>query len=400
MVTRYLLADALSLLGNAVAAVAVPWLVLSRTGDAAAAGLVAAVATVPMLLATFVGGIVIDRVGRRRTSVGSDLASAAAVAAIPLVDTVGGLTIGAFVALAIAGAVFDGPGMTAREALAPDIAAAAGLPVERLAGLREGVGGVMMIIGPAVAGGLMLLTGPTVLLWGTAACSALAALVTATLPVGVGAAVGDRQAFGWSELTAGITVLRREKVLGAMTILSTAAIAVLAPLQGILLPVHMVAQGDPGALGLMITFMALGGIAGAGLYAAFGARLQRRTVFVLSMVTMAAGVTGIALLPATPLMFAAAVLTGIGNGPLPALLMVLITERIPDGVRGRVLGLQNTVVLAAAPIGLLGAGVLIESIGVRPTGMLVAGAWILVTVMAMALPALRRLEPQEEVVGC
>jgi hypothetical protein len=41
MVIRYLLADGLSLLGNSVAAVALPLLMLARTGDAAAAGVIA-----------------------------------------------------------------------------------------------------------------------------------------------------------------------------------------------------------------------------------------------------------------------------------------------------------------------------------------------------------------------
>jgi hypothetical protein len=39
---RYVLAGALSLLGDAVAAITLPWLILVRTGDAATAGLVAA----------------------------------------------------------------------------------------------------------------------------------------------------------------------------------------------------------------------------------------------------------------------------------------------------------------------------------------------------------------------
>jgi MFS family permease len=83
MMLRYLLSDALSLLGNAVAAVALPWLVLVRTGDAAAAGVIAAAAAVPMLLAAVAGGVVIDRFGRRRTSVVADLASVLVAERIP-----------------------------------------------------------------------------------------------------------------------------------------------------------------------------------------------------------------------------------------------------------------------------------------------------------------------------
>lgn len=398
MVIRYLLADALSLLGNAVAAVALPWLVLVRTGDAAAAGVIAAATAVPMLLAAVVGGLMIDRFGRRRVSVAADLASAVCVAAIPLVDSATGLTIGAFIALAVAGALFDVPGMTAREALAPDVATAAKIALERLAGLREGTGGVVLIVGPAVAGGLLVVLDPTTLLWATAACSALAAGTTATLPRTVGASVatvGGGPRVAQADLAAGLAVLRNDRVLGTLTLISVAAVGVLVPLQGLVLPVHLVAEDAPGRLGLVITFLALGGIAGAGLYAAVGSRCRRRHVFVVAELVLAAGVLGLALLPPTPLLLASAGLAGLGSGPLPALLLVLVNERIPEAVLGRVLGLQNAVVLAAAPVGLLGAGLLVESIGLRPTGMLMAGAWLALVVATLLAPALRVLEPEE-----
>jgi MFS family permease len=234
-----------------------------------------------------------------------------------------------------------------------------------------------------------------VLLWGTAACSALAALATATLPAGVGAAVttgrtGVRGALG--DLAEGVCVLRRDALLGTVTALSVFGMAVLAALQMLVLPVHLVAERAPGVLGLVVTFLALGGIGGAALYAAVGPRIARRRVFVLAQLTTAAGIVGLAALPPPPLLLAAAALAGLGSGPVSALVVVLVAERIPDAVRGCVLGLQNAAALAATPAGLLGAGLLVESIGLRPTGMLVAGAWVLLAATALVAPALRKLE--------
>ena len=76
-------ATLLSGLGNGVAMVAVPWLVLDLTGSAGAAGVVAGVTALPLLLSSLFSGTVVDLIGRRRTSVISDLFSAASVAAIP-----------------------------------------------------------------------------------------------------------------------------------------------------------------------------------------------------------------------------------------------------------------------------------------------------------------------------
>jgi hypothetical protein len=58
------------------------------------------------------------------------------------------------------------------------------------------------------------------------------------------------------------------------------------------------------------------------------------------------------------------------------------------------MGLQNAAVLAAAPVAMLAAGLLVESIGLRPTGMLVAGAWVVLVIATLAAPALRSLEPR------
>lgn len=360
MLIRYLLSHALSLLGNSMAAIALPWLILVRTGDAAAAGLIAAVSALPVLIAGVAGGLVIDRFGRRRTSIGADIASALAVAALPFVDQVSGLTLTWFLVLGVAGALFDVPGMTARESLAPNVAAAAGIPLEKLAGLREGISGIVIIAGPAAAGGLLVLFPPTAVLWVTAACSAAAALATATLPRRLGASSGDPSEGVRKDLGAGVRTLTGDRVLMTMTCVITASLLVLAPIQNILLPVYFVGEDAPGGFGLLIACLAVGGIAGSIAYSALGATLARRTVFVLAQMVTGLGTIGLALLPPTPVLLLAAVLAGFGAGPLQAMVMVLVTERIPEQFRGRVLGLQNSAQLTAVPLGTLVVGLLIE----------------------------------------
>ena len=77
-------ADAISLTGNAVAQLAIPWYVLVTTGSAALTGLSVFFNFLPIVLSAFFGGVIVDRLGFRATSVVADLASSAAVAAIPL----------------------------------------------------------------------------------------------------------------------------------------------------------------------------------------------------------------------------------------------------------------------------------------------------------------------------
>ena len=87
----YLAASATSLFGNASISIVLPWLVLTRTGDVALTGLVAAASGAPAAVAALVGGHLVDRLGRRLVCVVSDVGSALSVAALAIVDATAGL---------------------------------------------------------------------------------------------------------------------------------------------------------------------------------------------------------------------------------------------------------------------------------------------------------------------
>lgn len=79
-----LAANTVSITGNALTLIGVPWFVLQTTGSATRAGVVALCATLPVIVSALFGGPLIDRIGRRRASILSDLVCVAAVGAVPL----------------------------------------------------------------------------------------------------------------------------------------------------------------------------------------------------------------------------------------------------------------------------------------------------------------------------
>ena len=62
-------ADVISLAGNAVAQLAIPWFVLTTTRSAALTALAVFFNFLPIVIATFFGGVVVDRLGFRASSV-------------------------------------------------------------------------------------------------------------------------------------------------------------------------------------------------------------------------------------------------------------------------------------------------------------------------------------------
>jgi predicted MFS family arabinose efflux permease len=77
-------ANVISTSGNVMAFIAIPWFVLQTTGSASQTGLTAAVTALPAVIAAFFGGVLVDRIGYKRTSVLADLASGIAMALVPL----------------------------------------------------------------------------------------------------------------------------------------------------------------------------------------------------------------------------------------------------------------------------------------------------------------------------
>ena len=119
------IANAISMTGNQLALLAIPWFVLATTGSAAQTGITAFFTLLPTVLATFFGGAFIDRIGFKPASIIADLASGVTVLLIPMLFAAGWLPFWLLQVLVFLGALLDAPGVTARDALLPELAAAA-----------------------------------------------------------------------------------------------------------------------------------------------------------------------------------------------------------------------------------------------------------------------------------
>jgi len=153
--------------GNGIVMIAIPWLVLDRTGSAAAAGLLGALVSLPGIVVSPFVGALIDRVGRRKVSIYADVLSAVSVLLFVVVDRVSSLTYTWIAALAVLGAVFDPAGHTARKALIPDAAGASSINLESANSRHEGLFAVGWAIGPSVGAVLIKFVGPVDALFAT-----------------------------------------------------------------------------------------------------------------------------------------------------------------------------------------------------------------------------------------
>lgn len=391
-VVALLAAKAISGLGNTLTALAIPWFVLVTTGSAARTGIAAFAQMLPTVLSSFFGGALVDRVGYKRLSIIADLLSGLTVGAIPLLYHTVGLQFWQLLILIFLGALLDAPGATARDAMLPDLVERAGERLERANAASQVIASGTTLVGPVLAGILVASISASNVLWFDAASFVIsAALIAFYVPATRSLlASGGRYL---DDVLEGLRFLRRDRALS--TFLGLAAILnfVGSPLFAVVLPVYAKDLYDsPRALGVLIGGFGGGALGGSLLYGAMGHRFSRWTtiISVLFLASLAFG--ALIALPSLPLSVAVLAVMGLANGILNPLIMTVLQERTPPELRGRVFGTVIATALIAAPAGLLLAGLVIETVGIRSILAIMTGAFSLVTIVFFLQPSLRQME--------
>jgi MFS family permease len=396
-VLALLAADGISQLGNTLTMLAIPWFVLVTTGSAARTGITAAVGVVPIILAGIFGGALVDRLGYKRTSVVADIASGVNVALVPLLYHTIGLEFWQLLVLVFLGAILDTPGYTARRALYPELAEAAGIPLERTNAYAQIVSRVAGLAGPPLAGVLIALLGASNVLWIDAVSfivSAAAVALAVSVPKHAPAHTMESAPSNYrSEILDGLRFIRNEPVVLWLTIVSALGGLLAEPVYSVILPVYAKEVfGSAVGLGLALAALAAGSLVGNAIFLALGPRLPRRGTIVLGYAVRA--LTFWVLIPLPPLAIVAGsiVVNASFLEPANPIVMTVFQERVPAGMRGRVFGALMAIGATTRPIGYLMYGLLIEQIGLRDTLVVLAVVNLLVPLAAWLAPSWRDME--------
>ncbi len=390
-------ADAISLAGNAVAQLAIPWFVLTTTGSATYTALAVFFNFLPIVLAGFLGGVVVDRLGFRITSIVADLASSAAVAAIPLLYSTVGLDLWALMVLVFVGALLDAPGATARAALLPDLVDQAGIRLERASGIRGGIQQGAQLVGAPLGGILVATVGATNALWLNAASFLVSgALVAVFVARPVRAADEKPRGRFFGELAEGLRFAWDEPLLRALVLTVLVTNLLDAPLPVVMAVFAESEYGSAADLGLM--YGAFGGAAlvGSLAYGWIGHRWPRRPTFLLCFASIPVMYLVLATLPSLPVAVVALMLVGLAVGPLNPLIFTVTAEIVPVELRGRVFGAVRAGAWAAIPLGILIGGVLVSAIGVATTFLAVGLCYAAAVGWAFLNRAFRRMDRRSE----
>ena len=393
-------ANAISLVGNVLSAIAIPWFVLQTTGSATRTGITGFFTVLPVVLAGFFGGTLVDRLGYKRTSIIADIASGVTTALIPLLYFTIGLEFWQLMALVFFGALLDSPGSTARSALVPELAEMAQMPIERATSLIHIIERGARLIGAPLGGLLIALIGTENVLWLDAASFFISAgIIAVTIKVHQPVTHEEKVQSGgyFAELREGLRFIYNDKLMLAIVIMVMLTNFLDAIFGGVVQPVFVKqVYGQALDLGLLIAANGGGAVIGALIFSAIGPRLPRHTVFVLGFVLTGLKFFLFAIYPPLWIALVFVVISSLGAGPLNPIIGAVEYERVPKNMRGRVGGAVGAGAWSAIPLGMLIGGVLTEQLGVRP--MLIGlGIIYFVTTLSMAfIPAMKEMNRRKE----
>lgn len=393
-----LAANAISGAGNAMAILAIPWFVLETTGSAARMGIAGAAGAIPLVIAGVFGGAIVDRLGFRRMSIISDIASGATVAVIPTLHFTIGLEFWQLLILVFAGALLDAPGTTARQSLIPEVAEEAGVTVSAANGYFGAINRSTALIGPVFAGVFIAFFDAAPLLWFDAATFAVSAALMALAVPGVLIPTPNPPEDGDSypsELAAGFRWVAANPLIRTLIIMFLVTNLIESP-NIIVMTVYAREVYDSAvALGLVLGVFSVGAIVGSMLSGLLVARIPGRLMFPLAFSAICTMYLVLILEPPLILLVCVSFFVGLGAGPNNPFLATIFHDRVPRAMRGRVFGLRSAIVMSATPLGVLLGGALIEATGLQTTIALQLVALASVVVWMLVSPTLRTIDRDE-----
>ncbi len=376
---RYFAGQVVSVSGNWIQNVAAMWLMVQLTGDGLAVGLTAALQFLPLMLFGVWGGLLADRVDKRRLLIGTQLGlmvPAAVLAVTTFTGTVTPLVIYAMVFLRGTAMAIDNPARQALpiELVGPD-------RVVNAVALNSVVIQTSRIIGPGIAGVLIAAVG---IGW----CFVVDALtflamITALVrldPDEMGEAPRATRHRG--AVREGVAYVRHAPHL-LIPLAMMAVIGLLSFNFQIVLPLmaHDTWKGTATTFTLLTVTMAVGSVIGA-LVA--GNRREITPRLLVGAATLFGAFQLLAAYaPILPLQLLPLVLLGMASVTFSSGVNSTLQLQVDPAMRGRVMALYSLVFLGSTPIGAPLVGWIAGWAGPR-TGLAVGGAAALVAAAGAA----------------
>jgi MFS family permease len=384
----FIVGQFISLCGTWMQVIAQGWLVLQLTDSAFAVGLVTALGSLPILLFTLYGGVIADRVNKRRFILVLQSLMLAEALLLAVLTATHFITVQWVMGLALFSGLLSAFEVPTRQSFLAEIVEREDL-MNAIA-LNSSAFNLARVVGPAIAAGLIATVGLAACFFANAA--SYLAVIASLVRMDAGRSPAPRGESLATALRQGFAFVFGNRWPRALVIL----IATFSIFGFSFLPLMPVFARDvlrAGASGYaaLVAAVGIGAAAAAFFLAGFSHRVRRSRLVLGSSLLF-----GLVLLAASlaPEFWSALVLFTL-TGCVMALNGIsantMLQSEAPDELRGRVMGFYSFMVLGLAPFGSFQAGWIAEHFGVRTA----FGIGALVCLVVAAAVAWRMREGRE-----
>jgi predicted MFS family arabinose efflux permease len=370
-----------SSVGTWMQEVAQNWLILTMTGSTALLGLDAFLGDAPFLLFSLFGGVLADRMDRRRILFGSQVVQMSSAILLAALILTGNIHVWIILTLSFVVGFAQSFGGPAYQALIPTLVDKEDLP--NAVAMNSIQFNLARVIGPVLAGVAFYKFGAAVC-FGLNALSFLAPIAALSFLARGGMVSSPSTETVLQSLRTGLKAVTDDKGLRGLVTLGFIGSFCAMPLVTFL-PVFAkdVFHRDAKGYSILLAAFGIGAIGGA-VGTAWIGNVRRKGVVAVSMqMTFGALMAGFAFSRNPIVSYALLALAGASLMVVFAMFMTLVQANVDDRLRGRVVSVYSLAFRGAMPLGNLVAG-LVASVATAPR-VLMANGIVMLGVGAIVL---------------
>jgi len=384
----YYVGQLVSLHGTRMQLVAQSWLVYRLTESSLMLGLVSAAAMLPSLVLGLVGGVLADRLPRRRLLIFAQGVAMAQALTLGVLTLSGAVAAWHVMALAFALGAVQAIEIPARYSFIAGLVPREDLP--NAVALNSSMFHLARFVAPPIAGVLVGVVGEgAVFMLNAVTFMAVIFALRAIRP-----ADGDEQSdahTGPKRLRDGLVYAWSDRTIrGALSVV--AVLSLLGSSAAVLMPVFAADVFNAGAesLGLLLGALGVGALAGALRLAQRRSSAGLGTIIVRAAAAAGLVVTAFAFVPTVWIALLILPFAGFTITTAMASSNALIQLAVPDALRGRVMSLYSVSLHGMMPLGALAVGAAAEWIG--PVATVAASGVLLMIAVLLVGPGLGKRE--------
>jgi MFS family permease len=385
----FTLGNAVSLLGTAMATIAMPLLVLQVTGSVQQMGVITTLMTMGCLLAAVISGAIVDRFDRRVVQFSCCIISALLFSVIPITWYLVGPSIWLLRIVALPIGFFD---------LTAYIAMGVGLmnvvsrdQITHASSVFFACQSAAALLGPIIAGYLTVrISGAAVMALNALSFLLLAAALTLLrrlTPSDDGASSSTRRDTFWRNMLSGLQHMWDNRLLFWASVIRWAGLCFTAGAVNLMI-YHLQQEAllPANLIGILLSAGAVGGLCGNVLAPTLRERLGFSPLFLGGIALSGAALIGFGISHQVALLFICSLFFSLGDALVTISGFSLRTQVTPQALQGRVFGTLQAMIYAGSGVFIVLATNLAARAGAGVTLALLGGLVILVAAIGCGTP--------------